>query len=349
MNPETEVTFTHRQFAHCESGVSSQLVQHAGFPLSEAMVFGIGSGIFFAHLPFVKIMGLPLTSYRAMPSTIFKKCMKRLRLNYQCKTFSNASEGQSYLDSLLEKNKIVALQTNIFWLPYVPERFRFPFNAHNLIVYGKEKSGEGNYLVSDPVLDFATLCPTEAMNKARFAKGVLAPKGFLYYIDQRNLKISDDQLRAAVHQGIKESTRRMLFTPIPFFGLRAIRYLSKRIGIWFRKNEPRRFSLLLTHVIRMQEEIGTGGAGFRFLFAKFLEESAKLYPGAKGEVLRKGSREFLVIGDSWRQWAVQAVKICKHKEELHSADIQRLSDELHEIYVSESAAFKDLHDKFVRG
>src|SRR5688572_12530781 len=117
--------FVHRQYAHCESGVSSNLIQHAGPAVSEAMAFGIGSGIFFAHLPFVKIMGLPLTSYRSLPTTIFKKCCKRLDLDYKYKKFSSADKGETFLNDLLDAKKIVALQTNIYWLPYMPERFRF--------------------------------------------------------------------------------------------------------------------------------------------------------------------------------------------------------------------------------
>lgn len=352
MNTElsNEVSFTHRQFAHCESGVSSQLIQHAGIPLSEAMVFGIGSGIFFAHIPFVKIMGLPLTGYRSLPTTIFKKCAKRLGLQYKHKKFSNPEEGQRYLDALLEQKKIVALQTNIFWLPYIPERFRFPFNAHNLIVYGKQvEAGVSNYRVSDPVLEATALCPIEAMNKARFAKGVMSPKGFLYYIDQNNLELSPEKLQNAVYLGIKQSARHMLYTPVPFFGLRAIRYLAKRILVWSKNNEARRFSLMLTHVVRMQEEIGTGGAGFRFLFAKFLEESSHLYTGAKSEVLMQLSKEFLSIGDLWRQWALHAVKISKNKESVDTVEVEKLSRQLNEIFLKEKTAFHILHDDFVKG
>lgn len=343
------VSYTHRQFAHCESGVSSQLIQHAGLPMSEAMVFGIGSGIFFAHLPFVKIMGLPLTSYRSMPSSIFKKCCKRLGVPYKHKNFSNPESGQSYLNALLADKKIVALQTNIYWLPYIPERFRFPFNAHNIIVYGKEETAEGNYLVSDPVLEGTALCPPEAMSKARFAKGVLSPKGFLYYVDEKNIVISPKQLRTAIYQGLKESVHRMLFTFIPFFGVGAIKNLAKNIRKWHQNNDARRFSLMLTHVIRMQEEIGTGGAGFRFLFARFLEESAQYFQKREADALLKTSKDFLVIGDKWRQWALQSVRLCKPKEPIPQEEIDKLCGQLMDIFQLEKAAYAYLHKNFVKG
>lgn len=345
---ETEVVkghFTHRQYAHCESGVSSNLIQHAGPNVSEAMAFGIGSGIFFAHLPFVKIMGLPLTSYRSLPTTIFKKCCKRLALDYKYKKFSNPNAGEGFLNSLLDSKKIVALQTNIYWLPYMPERFRFPFNAHNIIVFNKNNN---QYEISDPILENTAECQADDMKKARFAKGPLSPKGFLYYIDNQNCVITSEQFRKAIHAGLKESCHRMLYIPFPIFGLKAILHLAKKIKSWHKNNDARRFSLLLTHVVRMQEEIGTGGAGFRFLFAKFLEEASQHFPNSKeGVVLSESSREFLKIGDLWRQWASLAVKTSKNKEELNDEKVEAVSNLLVEIHKLEHAAFKKLHRDFV--
>lgn len=66
-------TYVHRQSAHCETGVTSALFRDKGIDLSEPMIFGIGSGIFFGHLPFVKWTGLPVTTYRSLPGMVFKK------------------------------------------------------------------------------------------------------------------------------------------------------------------------------------------------------------------------------------------------------------------------------------
>ena len=42
------------------------------------MAFGIGTGLFFAYLPFIKINKLPLTTYRCESGGIFKRVAKRL-------------------------------------------------------------------------------------------------------------------------------------------------------------------------------------------------------------------------------------------------------------------------------
>jgi hypothetical protein len=70
--------FSHLHSAHCESGVTAALFRDKGINISEAMAFGIGSGIFFGHLPFIKWVGLPITTYRSRPGTLFSKVAKRL-------------------------------------------------------------------------------------------------------------------------------------------------------------------------------------------------------------------------------------------------------------------------------
>ena len=49
------IDFKHHQAAHCENGVTSNLLKHYGFNLSEPMVFGLGSGLFISYIPFYKL------------------------------------------------------------------------------------------------------------------------------------------------------------------------------------------------------------------------------------------------------------------------------------------------------
>ena len=87
-----KIDFSHRQFAHCESGVTANLLNHHGFPCSEAMAFGIGAGLFFAYAPFIKINYLPLTTYRTAPGSIFKIATKRLGIQH---TFTRIRRPQT--------------------------------------------------------------------------------------------------------------------------------------------------------------------------------------------------------------------------------------------------------------
>ena len=72
------IDFKHRQSAHCENGVASNLLYFNGVQLSEPMVFGIGSGLLFFYFPWIKVNEAPAISYRTMPGHIFSKVAKRL-------------------------------------------------------------------------------------------------------------------------------------------------------------------------------------------------------------------------------------------------------------------------------
>jgi hypothetical protein len=68
--------------------------------------------------------------------------------------------------------------------------------------------------------------------------------------------------------------------------------------------------LNLGQVIRMQEEIGTGGAGFRFLYAAFLQESASILDEKR---LLDLSQNMTTVGDRWRDFALIGSRICKNR------------------------------------
>ena len=295
-------TFPHQHAGHCESGTLSGLLRQRGLVLSEPLVFGIGGGLFFLHLPFVKVAGIPLTAYRDMPRAIIKRCSKRLGITMIERRFGSADEGMRHLDSLLAQNIPVGMQTSVFWLPYFPPDMRFQFNGHNLIAYARQGN---DYLLSDPVFETVVTCPADDLRRARFAKGVFAPKGLIYYPAEVN---HQPDLMGAVRDAIRTTAQRMLKVPLPFFGIRGIRYLSRSVLHWPRKHGDAQALVWVGSVIRMQEEIGTGGAGFRFMYAAFLLEAADIL-GLPA--LKDVSNELTLTGDLWREFALAGALLCK--------------------------------------
>ncbi len=324
--------FKHYQHAHCESGVSANLLRHEGISISEPMAFGIGAGIFFGHLPFLKVNGTPGTTYRIWPGAIFKRVAQRLGVKVHTEKFSDPQKAMKALDDVLATGKPVGMLGSVFYLPYLPEAFRFHFNAHNFVAYGKEN---GAYLISDPILQTVARISPEDLMKARFAKGTPEPKGFMYYVEGVS---TDTNMAKAIEQGIKQVCFFMLSPPIPWFGNKGIYLLAKKIKDYPKKLEPRRAALYLGNVIRMQEEIGTGGAGFRYLYAAFLQEAGQLL---KNDELLKCSEELTRIGDEWRNFAYRAARIMKERKSgLVSYD--ELSDLLKKCGDEEKVLFKRL-------
>lgn len=326
-----KIAFEHRQSAHCENGVISNLLTHNGFPISEPMAFGIGSGLFYVYLPFIKVNFAPAISYRPIPGFIFKRLCKRLGVKIKRKKFSDPQKAQKSLDALLSKNVPVGLQVGVFNLTYFPDEYRFHFNAHNLVVYGKT---EDNYLISDPVMERVTELTARELELVRFAKGTIAPKGHMYYPISFPEKLP---LKKAILKGIKATCNDML-APVPIVGVKGMRMVAKAIKKWPKKVGVKKTNHYLGQIVRMQEEIGTGGGGFRFIYGAFLQEAS---PIINKPELKEFSKEITQIGDLWRDFAIDASRLYKNRS-TESDGYTKVADKLLILADKEEDFFKRL-------
>lgn len=326
-----KINFEHKQSAHCENGVISNLLTHHGYPMSEPMAFGLGSGLFFVYLPFLRVNLAPAISFRPMPGFIFKRLCKRLGIKIKRQKFSNPVKAQEALDSLLKQNIPVGLQVGVFNLVYFPEEYRFHFNAHNLVVYGKEND---NYLISDPVMQHVTTLNSKELELVRFAKGAVAPKGHMYYPTHFPKELP---LKKAIIKSIKATCRDML-APVPIVGVKGMRTVAKQIKKWPKKIGVKKTNHYLGQIVRMQEEIGTGGGGFRYIYAAFLQEAA---PIINKPILKEFSKEMTTIGDEWRDFAIDASRLYKNRS-AESDGYTKVADKLLALADKEAAFFKKL-------
>ncbi|MDO5685861.1 MAG: BtrH N-terminal domain-containing protein [Neisseria sp.] len=327
------IAWTHHHTAHCESGVMSALLQHAGLNFDEAMTFGLSSALTFAYLPIVKLGDMPLISYRMPPGAIIRRLSKMLGLNLYRRKFSDPQQGMAALDHALAQGQPVGLQTSVFWLPYFPQEMRFHFNAHNLIVYGKEGD---DYLISDPIFESVQRCPAEDLQRARFAKGALAGKGLMYGLNAPVPNLTELDMPQLIRRALQKTARQMN-APLFFIGTRGIKTLARQIErLPHGKTSDAYRKRYLGHIVRMQEEIGTGGAGFRYLYAYFLEQAAAQCTLPE---LKTAADELTDIGDAWRSFASLAVQQCRRPQDAAYADI---ADALRTIAKREQALWQQI-------
>lgn len=122
--------------------------------------------------------------------------------------------------------------------------------------------------------------------------------------------------------------------------MNGIRFLARRVSRWPEKLGVRGAALNLGQVVRMQEEIGTGGAGFRYMYAAFLSEASKILNDPE---LKKEALEMNRIGDLWRDFAVEAARVCKNRQVQNLKESYAgISRQLLEIADAEEALFQRL-------
>lgn len=300
----TKIDFEHRQAGHCESGVTSNLLHHHKFDISEPMAFGIGAGLFFSYLPFLKMQHAPTTSFRVWPGQVFERATKELGIKTQVHRFKNPKDSMDKLNEVLDQGIPVGLQVGTFHLPFFPPEYRMHYNMHNMVVYGHEN---GIYYISDTLMDRLVEITYEDLMRVRYAKGVFAPEGRMYY---PTFVPKDIDIRPAIIKGIRKTANNMVGIPFPLIGVKGIRYLAKSMRKWEKKLGPEKASYYLGQVLRMEEEVGTAGAGFRFIYGAFLNEAAGVL---KQEWLKEVAYEMGENANKWREFSYKGSRNCKKR------------------------------------
>ncbi len=325
-------SFNHTMAAHCESGTVTALLNHSGFPISEPMVFGISSGIFFGYFQ-TKQFPFPTFVVRNKPGSMRERTAKLLGVKYKTMKFKDPDAGMRELDRLLAENRPVACQTDFFYMDYLPNHVRVHINVHFVNVVGKEGD---NYIISDCYSPELATLSAEALKKGRFAGGSFSPKGFLFYVESVPQEID---MAHAIRKGIKKAAFYMLKIPIPFLGIKGIRLFAKKVVDWPRR--ARNIEHLSHEIMKINiflEDQGTGGGGFRFMYATFLREASEIL---KRPDLLEMSERIMGIGDRWREISLFAARIGKRRD-LGEDRLRELGNKINSRADEEEVFFKDL-------
>lgn len=336
-----ELPLEHRMAAHCENGATSALLRYHGIDLSEPMIFGLASGLWFSHVPFVRLSGMPLTSFRTFPGILFRRVTRLLGVKTKSRRFLYKKKAMEELDRLLlQEQKPVGCVVGMYDLPYVPPEYRFRFNGHNICIIGKDEQTDTYYVLDSNMTQQVSISSDDLL-KVRYARGGTYPLlGQMYWIEDIPDRLPD--FSPLITDAIRRTCRNMIGQPsfIPYFGTNGIFYMSETIRKWETKMGNKKALLNLAQVIRMLEEIGTGGAGFRFIYGAFLQESAAKTGMAE---LNDFSQRITVIGDMWREFALKGSRMIKRRKS-GKYTFNDLGDLLWEIGNKEKTFFLELNN-----
>jgi len=327
------IPFNHKMGAHCESGTVTSLLNHAGMEISEPMIFGITSGIFFGYFHKHKSFAFPTFIVRNRPGDIRKNIQKRLGVKFNTFSFKDSGEGMAFLDEQIENQIPVASQVDFYYMDYVPVWERVHINVHFMVVIGKEGS---EYTVSDSYFPKPVQLKDESLLRGRFAGGNMSPKGFLFYPADVPKNVD---LAKPITKGIRKACFNMLSLPVPFIGIKGIRLLARKVVDWpLLARDTEHLSHEIMKINILLEDQGTGGAGFRYMYATFLQEASAILNQPE---LKKRSEELMLIGDGWREISLFAARIGKNRD-LGQDKLKQISDMIMDRADVEEEFFKRL-------
>lgn len=261
---------THRPGRHCGSSAIRDLLEFHGLNLTEAFCFGLGAGL---GITYVEQPGTETPFMVHVRSMGFEeKVFSTLGVPFRWQSWQDQAEAADALDAHLEAGRPALLLTDIYHLPYFNSSTHFPGHA---IVAWRHSDDGATILVSDTERPDLLPVPRSKLAQARFS--LLPPFihfGSLFAPEKMALEVTPFRVR----QAIVDNAWALTQGGGQKEGVAALRYWIDDLGRWAAcENWP----WLLRFAYQLIEKRGTGGGGFRTMYAEFLDEVEDMLPEAR--------------------------------------------------------------------
>ena len=254
---------------HCWTTSLKNVLDYHGLNLSEEMIFGLGGGIGFIYW-YMKFMPTPFigTRYGKNMDTLVTTCT-RIGAEASVEETTSTKKGYETLKRQLRKGNPALVFVDMAYMPYLALPEEAHFGAHSVVVYGVSEE-QNTVFLSDRAQKPFTI-GIEDLITARGSKfSPFPPKN-------RLLKIQYPDRLGNFEKGIVESIRdccsNMISPPIKNFGLAGMQKWAGILPKWPQQFKGLSLVGCLFNVFLYIEVAGTGGSGFRTMYARFLSEA----------------------------------------------------------------------------
>jgi hypothetical protein len=303
--------YPHRTGEHCASTALRNLMAHHGTQLSEAMVFGLASGLGFYYL---RVDG-------ASPSRMFHGRTLGLENDFGRNTgvpledLPEPDDAAAFgsLRESLDRGEPVLVSTDTFYLGYHHTTSHFP--GHRCVVVGYDDESR-SVLIADRKFEEYQRCSFEELALARNAPDHAMPCHNQRGVPKGPLRLGRP-LPEAIRAALRRTARGMLEPAGEYpAGIPALRQLAAELPSW---GEAADWSWAARFGYQVVIRRGAGGSFFRSLFADFLREAAPSVPEI-GE--RAPASRMDAIAARWRDLAA----LLKEQSERDACDPRLFSE-----------------------
>jgi hypothetical protein len=321
----TALAFAHYAGIHCSSSSIADILTYDGFRASEAMVFGLGGGLGFVYVDDPRYS--PEHRFNGRSLDLEAKFYRLFGHELQ---WQGAWKPDAIEESLAAGRPLLA-QTDIAYLPHY-DPVHFPL--HGIVIAAWDgRTAKVADTFSPELLDV----PAENLRAALLGEDcpLMTPYS-IASVPRIEFRVDPPMLAHA----IELTAREMLEPSVPGTGLPAMHRLAASSKAW-RDSHDWQWSARFAY--QSIEKRGTGGGGFRGLYADFLAQVAPALPwiGSLDAVARMRH-----IADDWSTVAqiCKAVFVDEEPERLAEAaqGLDRIAD-------SEAALLGELCAAAARG
>jgi hypothetical protein len=288
---------------HCITNSLKQIFEFNNYPLSESMLFGLGSGLGFVY---VNLANAPMISGRIKPLELERNISDRIGIKIQPKASKNYAEAIKSMKALLSNGIPVMAYVDMVYLNYLNLYPGSHFGGHSIVVFGYDDEECCFYVSDRDSEDWSIHTPKgrisenyhkvsyDEMEKARNSSFRPFPaKNKWVNFDFKGLKtITPIMLR----DSILITTHSMLKAPAQMLGINGIRKFAQEIKKWKAFNSAKKKLACITNFFMINADGGTGGGAFRIMYGDFLKEASSCF---NVKDLAESGNNFIQIGQSW--------------------------------------------------
>jgi hypothetical protein len=301
MTPQPLSGFDHFTTHHCITGSLRHIYAFNGYPISEEMLLGLGTGVGFIYwhmkgaLPF---LGGRANIERPGVEGLEKTVGRRTGVVVQSYRTGSAKRAEQRLLELLHATQPVMLILDMGYLPYFHfDGEEFHFGYHAVVACGYDPTSK-EVLLADRDQPLHTV-PMAALRQARSSTYKPFPPQHGWYEFEFGDKRPIDPVE--IRQAIQEAAQGMLEPPITNLGIKGVRKAARRIPDWPSVLDEKALrDACINTAIMIDARGGTGGGLFRYMYARFLQEAAE-HTGLGDLGTASGGMQ--AAGDGWQEVA----------------------------------------------
>lgn len=273
---------------HCSSTSVRKVLEYDGLRISEALAFGLGSGLGFFYLK----------SGGESPARVINGRAPDLEGSfYRHVGAPLAWAGQwapAELAGCLKRGRPVLAQTDLFHLPYYQPPVHFP--GHGIVVLGVDLDARTARIADQGFSEVQTTAIENLRLSMEMTAPPLLPSPYRWAPAPR---IEKDALENpnAFTSALERSVAIMLGNPGGVQGLPAMGRFAAEIAGWRDLDDAFWCARFAYQSIKKR---GTDGASFRYLYAAFLQEAEAFIPSLRAS---KASRHYEEAGRCWESLA----------------------------------------------
>lgn len=326
---------------HCQTNSLAKIFHYHNHPLSEDMLLGLGAGMGFIYWK----MKMGADTYvflggRGNNKDFFADLSKRTGVRISVVSTGSTKKAEASLLAKLEKKEPVMLFGDMGFLPWFQFPQEYHFGGHTFVVCGYD--GGNTTLASD--MDpgasglkkgFFASITLEQLRKARGSTFKPFPPKNTYlefdFTSYRPPQATD------IYTAVKQMVEAQLNPPIKNLGLKGLRYTAKELLKWPEIFEEYDLRMNLFGIYLYFEIGGTGGGCFRYMYSRFLKESARI---TRNDELFESAEAIHRAGEMFTEIAL----LFKESEKAEDLDrrIRQASAMFHDIADTEENAYLKL-------